>query len=268
MEPIPELSAGWRDWGRAVAAFVAATFAVGTVLSVLDGLNITTPEPPFASDSKLPDRIVEVLQNQSQRFPWVLAATLVAAFGFAAIAALAPVLRRALGATEWRASVITGGLVIGAAIGIIAELGFIGGQIVASDPTYCQCDFADIQLIARSGLLDLVSTVQTWLLAGFLSLVGAGLFATAGAARRSAVVPRGWTALTTVLAVLMVAIAVWIAGFPLLANALRLQVDVDTITAIPSLVVLLVMVPWWALWLRSWLGGVAPASSADIYSSD
>ena len=52
----------------------------------------------------------------------------------------------------------------------------------------------------------------------------------------------------------MVAIAVWIAGFPLLANALRLQVDVDTITAIPSLVVLLVLMPWWALWLRSWLG--------------
>jgi hypothetical protein len=155
----------------------------------------------------------------------------------------------------WRASVITGGLVIGAGIGIVAELGFIGGQIVASDPTYCQCDFADIQLIARAGLLDLVSTVQTWLLSGFLFLVGAGLVAAVGAARQSADVPRGWTTLTTVLAVLMVAIAIWIAGFPLLANALSLQVDVDTITAIPSLVVLLVLVPWWALWLRSWLGG-------------
>jgi hypothetical protein len=259
MEPIPELSEGWRDWGRTVAAVVAATFAVGTVLSVLDGLNITTPEPTIASDAVLPDRIVAVLQNQSQRFPWVMAAALVAALGFAAVGALAPVLRRALGATEWRSSVITGGLVIGATIGIVAELGFIGGQIVASDPTYCQCDFADIQLIARAGLLDLVSTVQTWLLAGFLALVGAGLVAAAGAARQSADVPRGWTTLTMVLAVLMIAIAVWIAGFPLLANAMRLHLDVDTMTAIPSLVVLLVLVPWWALWLRSWLGAPAPS---------
>src|SRR5439155_21125902 len=133
-----------------------------------------------------------------------------------------------------------------------AELGFIGGQIVASDPTYCECNFADIQLIARSGLLDLVSTVQTWLLAGFLALVGSGLLAAVGAARRSADVPQGWTTLTTVLATLMIAIAVWIVGFPLLANALSLRLDVDTITAIPSLVVLLVLVPWWALWLRSW----------------
>jgi hypothetical protein len=116
MEPNPELSGGWRDWGRTVAAVVAATFTVGTVLSVLDGLNITTPEPTFASDTILPDRILAVLQNQSQRFPWVLPAALVAALGFAAIGALAPVLRRALGATEWRASVITGGMVIGAGI--------------------------------------------------------------------------------------------------------------------------------------------------------
>jgi hypothetical protein len=260
MEPIPELSEGWRAWGRTIAAVVAATFALGTVLSVLGGLNITTPEPTFASDATLPDRILALLQNQSQRFPWVMAASLLAALGFAAIAALAPVLRRALGATEWRASVITGGLVIGAGIGIVAELGLIGGQIVASDPTYCQCDFADIQLIARAGILDLVSTVQTWLLAGFLGLVGAGLLAAAGTARRSAEVPRGWTTLTTVLAGLMVAIAVWIAGFPLLANALRLRLDVDTITGIPSLGVLLILVPWWALWLRSWLGGPAPSS--------
>ena len=260
----PGLTAGWRDWGRTIAAVVAATFALGTVLSVLDGLNITTPATVFPSGGNLPDRIVAQLQNESLRFPWVMVGALVAALGFAAFAALAPILRRALGATEWRASVITGGLLIGAAIGIVAELGFIGGQIVASDPTYCECNFADIQLIARSGLLDLVSTVQTWLLAGFLALVGAGLLAAVGAARRSADVPQRWTTLTTVLAVLMIAIAVWIVGFPLLANALSLRRDVDTITAIPSLVVLLVLVPWWALWLRSWLGSTEATGQPNL----
>jgi hypothetical protein len=258
MEPIPELSEGWRHWGRTLGAVVAGTFAFGTVLSVLDSLNITTPATIYTSGSRLPDRILADLQNQSQRFPWILVATLAAAVGFAAIAGLAPVLRRALGATDWRASVLTGGLVVGGAIGIVAELGFLGGQIVASDPTYCDCDFADIELISRSGLLDLVSTVQTWLLAGFLVLVGAGLFAAVRAARESPAAPRGWATLTAVLAAVLVAVGIWIVGFPLLANAMALHVDVNAITGLPSLIVLLVLVPWWALWLRAWLARAAP----------
>jgi hypothetical protein len=253
MEPIPELTEGWRAWGRTLAGVVAGTFALGTVLSVLDSLDITTPAPTYPSGSTLPDRILADLQNQSQRFPWILVATLAAALGFAAVAALAPVLRRALGATGWRASVLTGGLVVGGAIGIVAELGFLGGLVVASDPTYCDCDFADIQLIARSGMLDLVSTVQIWLLAGFLMLLGAGLFAAVSAARESPEVPRGWATLTALLAAVLVVVSIWVVGFPLLADALALRLDVNTITGIPSLVVLLILVPWWALWLRAWL---------------
>jgi hypothetical protein len=259
MEPIPQLSEGWRAWGRTLAVVVAATFAVGTVLSVLDSLNITTPATIYPSGARLPDRILADLQNQSQRFPWVLVATLAAAVGFAAIAGLAPVLRRALGATDWRASVLTGGVVVGGAIGIVAELGFLGGQIVASDPTYCDCDFADIQLIARSGLLDLVSTVQIWLLAGCLALFGAGLFAAVTAALESPEAPPGWARLTALLAGVLVIVAIWVVGFPLLANAMALHVDVNAITGLPSLIVLLILVPWWALWLRAWLGRAPPA---------
>jgi hypothetical protein len=258
MERIPELSEGWRAWGRTLGAVVAGTFAVGTVLSVLDSLNITTPATIYPPESRLPDRILADVQNQSQRFPWILVATLAAAVGFAAIAGLAPVLRRALGATDWRASVLTGGLVVGGAIGIVAELGFLGGQIVASDPTYCDCDFADIQLISRSGLLDLVSTVQIWLLAGCLVLFGAGLFAAVRAARESPAAPGRWATLTALLAAVLVIVGIWIVGFPLLANAMALHVDVNAITGLPSLIVLLVLVPWWALWLRAWLARAAP----------
>jgi len=149
--------------------------------------------------------------------------------------------------------VLTGGLVVGGTIGIVAELGFLGGLVVASDPTYCDCDFADIQLIERSGLLDLVSTVQIWLLAGFLILFGAGLFAALRAARESPGVPRGWASLTALLAAVLVVVAIWVVGFPLLANALALHVDVNAITGLPSLIVLMILVPWWALWLRAWL---------------
>jgi hypothetical protein len=255
MQPVPPLTEAWRAWGRNLATIVAATFAVGTLLGVLDGLNITTAATVFPPGVDFPDRILADLQNQSQRFPWVLAGSLVGAAGFAALAALAPVLRRALRAPDWRGSVLVGGLVLGGAIGIVAELGFIGGQVVASNATYCDCDFADIQLVSRAGLLDLVSTVQTWLLAGSVALIGLGLAAAPRAAREAPGVPPGWRRLTAVLALLMVLIAIWITGLPLVVDPLGLRIDVDTITAIPSLVVLLILVPWWALWLRAWLAG-------------
>src|SRR6266568_6986850 len=93
MEPTEPtaLTPGWRAWGRMLAAGTAVTFAAGTLLSALDALNVTTPEPEFAKGADLPSRILTTLENQSERFAWVLAATLLAAASFALLAALGPV---------------------------------------------------------------------------------------------------------------------------------------------------------------------------------
>lgn len=251
MDPSDALTPGWRAWGRALAAVTAASFALATILTALDAVDVTTPAPIFANGAELPDRIVTVLQNQSLRFPWVLAASLLAALSFATLAALGPVLRRALGS---RASLLTGALLMAGTIGVVAEIGFIGGQAVASDATYCDCKYADPQLIARSGVLDLVSSVEFWLISGMLVVFGVGLLAMASLARERDDLPGGWTSLTLVLGILLPLIAVVGVAVPPLARSLDLQFDVDLLTGLPSLLVLLVLVPWWALWLRSWLG--------------
>jgi hypothetical protein len=93
---ISELTPSWRAWGRKLAVVTAASFALGTILTVLDAVELVTPAPIFAQGAELPDRIVAVLENQSQRFPWVLAASLLAALSFATLATLGPALRRAL----------------------------------------------------------------------------------------------------------------------------------------------------------------------------
>ncbi len=255
MEPTEPtaLTPGWRAWGRMLAAGTAVTFAAGTLLSALDALNVTTPEPEFAKGADLPSRILATLENQSERFAWVLAATLLAAASFALLAALGPVLRRAFRGSEPQRSLITGTLLMGGIIGVIAELGFIGGQAVASDATYCECAFKDAQLIARSGLLDLISSVQSWLTYGAVVIFAIGFLAIASAARQTEGVPRAWGALSVLLGVLLLAVAVINAGLPPLANSAGWQIDTNLVAGVPSLLVLLVLIPWWALWLRSWL---------------
>ena len=66
-------------------------------------------------------------------------------------------------------------------------------------------------------------------------------------------VPRAWGALSVLLGLLLLAVAVINAGLPPLANSAGWQIDTNLVAGVPSLLVLLVLIPWWALWLRSWL---------------
>lgn len=248
-ERTPELTHAWRRWGRSVALLAAVTFAISTALTALDSLNITTPDAHVNLAAPLPDRIVTVLQNQSARFPWVLVAALLAAVSFAALAALAPVLRRLLGPDDPRGSLVSGAFLFAGISGVVGQLAFIGGQAVASDSTYCDCNFADPQLIARAGLLDLVSSIQAWMIVGPLVGFGVGLLAVAALAAGTWL-PDGWRRLSGLLGGLLLVVALLLVGFPPLGNALGWQVDPNLVTGVPSLVVLLVLVPWWALWLR------------------
>jgi hypothetical protein len=247
----------WRSWGRWVAAIAGASFALSAVLLLVDALHLTAPEPSFPEGAALPDRILAILQNQSQRFPVVLLASLVAIVAFSTLAALGPVLRRAFGsAHDPRGNLVVGTLALGGAIGVIGQLIYIGGQAVASDATYCECAFRDPQLIARGGVLDLVSSINSWMTWGTIAFFAVGLFAVASHPQAASLVPRGWVVLTWILAALMTVVAIIGAGFPPLAQSLKWDVDPNLVTGVPSLVVLLILVPWWSFWLRRWLGSM------------
>jgi hypothetical protein len=257
----------WRTWGRWLAAIAGATFALSALLTLLDALNLTAPAPNTPEGPALPDRILAILQNQSQRFPVVLIASLLAIVAFGTLAALGPVLRRALRSVHApRGNVVVGTFALGGAIGVIGQLVFIGGQAVASDATYCECAFRDPQLIARGGVLDLVSSINAWMTWGTIAFFAAGLFAVASHPQAGRLAQRRWVVLTWTLATLMALVALIGAGFAPLAQSLRWDVDSSLVTGVPSLVVLLVLVPWWSLWLRSWLGSMPPSGAESVAS--
>ena len=253
-----DLTPAARRWGRAMTVTAAAAFVASTLITLLLALDVSAPAPDFGSLKALPDRILVILQNESLRFPQELIAAVLVAVSFLAIAGLAPVLRRLLAAGDWQGSLVERAFVLAAGIGIVAELVFLGGQAIASDATYCQCDYANTELIARGGVLDLVGSLQQWLLYGSLIAFAIGLALIARLAGGNDRL-RGWSTLSAWLGALLVATALFGAAFPPLADALRWDVNVDLITGVPSLVALLVVLPWWLLWLRRLLAEPAPA---------
>jgi hypothetical protein len=257
-EPMPAVAAhgaaltpAWVRYGRWIAAIVAVGFAVSIALTALDTLNVTAPALNLPESMRLPDRIEAVLVNQSQRFPFVFIGALLGAAAFAAFAALGAVLARFLGRDDPRATVFGASFLVAGIVGVMGQLAYIGMLAVATDPSYCQCDFADPQLIARGQLLDVTSSVQSWSVWGALAVIAVGLWAVGSLARERAFVPRGWATLSAWLGALTLIVAIVGAAFPPLASAQHWNVDPGLVTGLPSLIVLLVLVPWWALWLRS-----------------
>jgi hypothetical protein len=244
------MTAGWRRWGRALALVAAVTFALTTILSALDALNITTAAISIPDDTPLPQRMEAIFQNQSARFPWIFVASLAAIVSFAALAALGLVVRRYVGARDPRGSVVVGAFAIGGLLGIAGELAFIAGQAVVSNPQVCQCEFGDPQLIARGEVLSLVNSMQMWMVWGLLIFFAIGLVAAAATNEETAPSSRAWLAMSRWLGVVMVLVAILFVGLPPLADAMRWDIDAGTISGVLSLVVLLVLVPAWALWLR------------------
>lgn len=254
-----ELSTVERRWGRRLAVIAAAAFVAGAVGSLLLALNVITRAAEPVAGAELPDRILTVLQNEADRFPQELATWLFLGLSFLALAGVGQVLRRALDPSGVRGAMVAGLFLIAAGVGLVAALAFIGGQAVAADATYCDCKYATEQIIARGGVLDLVGSIQSWLVNGAVALFGVAVLLVADAASDMAVAP-GWTRLGGWLGALLLLDAVFSLGFPPLAQALRLDVDTDLVTGVPSLVVLMVLVPWWLLWFRRLLGRAAAAA--------
>jgi hypothetical protein len=257
MEP-ERLSSAWRDWGRLLATIAAIAFAVAALLLLVDNLHLVATPPDLPDGTPFPDRLIAILQYESQRLGIALLATLIAVVSFAALAALGPVVRRMLDGDDPRGSLLVGAFALGGVIGVTGQVAYAGGQAVASNPTYCQCEFADPQVIARGELLDLVASIQNWSIAGALVAFAVGLLLVAALGRGSSAVPAGWLRLSLWLGVLMIVVAAATLGFPPLADALRWNVDAGLVTGVPALLILLVLVPWWALWLRRLLQPVPP----------
>jgi hypothetical protein len=221
--------AGVLGWLVAVSLFAAG------VITALLQFDITASPPRNTAPNDLLEGTLAFFQNESDRWPQELASLILFTVGFLALVGLVALLRDAVGRGDpW---VLLGALAVGvgAGIGAVGQLFYLGAKEIAIDPHYCDCARAAEQIISRGQVLGMLDNAQRWLLVGTLVLACAGLFLIwRGASNRGLFSPT-WRGLTLALAlVLAVAVVTVVAEVDILS---------DVVTAVGAAI----LTPVWAV---------------------
>src|SRR5205809_377996 len=113
----PELTPAWRTWGRLLATTGAIAFAVTALILLLDNLHVFVKPPDLPDATRLPDRLIAILEYESQHFPIALLNVLVAIVSFAALEVLdlaSPIQRWSI---AWTLVPFAGGVLLIASVG-------------------------------------------------------------------------------------------------------------------------------------------------------
>jgi hypothetical protein len=177
---------------RWVAWLLAASFLIATVLFFLLAYDVTAPPPRDVAGNDFVAQSVADFQNEQERWPQELSATLLFGLGFLLLVPLALTVRQSFGRGRLVATVAGSSLAVAGIIGAVTQLAFIGAKEVAIDPRYCQCEYAPEQIISQNRALAIASGTQRWMSIGVLFLIGVGLFLFAQAAREEPRFGGGW----------------------------------------------------------------------------
>jgi hypothetical protein len=239
----------WRTWAARLGWLTAATFLAGAALVIFLQLN-SPAERSFPPDATFVDHILAEFEDARSVWLVDLANSLLFAVGFAAIAALGAVLRHVLGRDDPRGMVAVAAFMVAGAVGVVAQLIYIGGNEVATSPQYCDCGFLAEEIISRQMIHITLGGIVFWMIDAFTVLFAVGLLAWAAVASASRRMPVGWVAFTRLLAVVGLAVVAWNRiVVPLLIEAGYDNVDYFLIGSILIGIVAGIMVPVWAAWL-------------------
>jgi hypothetical protein len=221
--------AGVLGWLAAISLFAA-----GVITALLE-FDITASLPRKTAPNDLLEGTLAFFQNESDRWPQELASLLLFTVGFLALIGLVALLRNALSGDDPWLLLGTLAVGVGAGIGAVGQLFYLGAKEVAIDPHYCDCARAAEQIISRGQVLGMLDNAQRWLLVGTLVLASVGLFLSwRGTSNRGLFSPT-WRALTLTLAlVLTVAVITTVAEVDILS---------DVVTAVGAAI----LTPIWAV---------------------
>jgi len=191
--------ADWRQWAARLSWVIAATFLAGSFLVVL--LSFTVPMGEFPPDATFVDHILGSFEDQQARWIPDLGSSLFFAAGFTTIAALGATLRHVFGSADPRSMLATVAFLIAGAVGTTAQLVYVGGTEIATNPQYCDCGFLAEEIISRGMIRDVLGGIVSWMTDGFVVLFAVGLLAIAAVAGASGTVPFGWVRFTRLLAI-------------------------------------------------------------------
>src|SRR5215211_7397255 len=225
-QPGKQRLAGVLGWLVAIALFAAG------VITALLQFDLTASPPRETAPNNLLEGTLAFFQNESDRWPQELASLLLFTVGFLALIGLVALLRNVVGRDDPWTLLGTLAVGVGAGIGAVGQLFYLGAKEVAIDPHYCDCARAAEQIISRGQVLGMLDNAQQWLLVGTLALASAGLFLIwRGASNRGLFSPT-WRGLTMALALVLAVAAITVVA-----------VLSDVVTAVGAAI----LTPVWAI---------------------
>ena len=234
--------AGVLGWLVAISLFAAG------VITALLQFDITASPPRETAPNDLLEGTLAFFQNESDRWPQEVASLVLFTVGFLALIGLVALLRNAVGRDDPWLLLGTLAVGVGASIGAVGQLLYLGAKEMGIDPHYCDCARAAEQIISRGQVLGMLDNAQRWLLVGTLVLASAGLFMIWRSARARGLFSPTWRGLTLALALVM-AFAV-----------ITMVAEVDTLSDVVTAVGAAILTPIWAVTTARGL----PATSREV----
>jgi hypothetical protein len=211
-----------------------ALFAAGLITALLQ-FDITASPPRKTAPNDLLEGTLASFQNESDRWPQEVTSLILFTVGFLALIGLVALLRNAVSRDDPWMMLGTLAIGVGAGVGAVSELLFLGAKEVGIDPHYCDCARAAEQIISRGQTLGMFDNAQRWLLVGTLVLASAGLLLIWRATSSRGLFGPTWRGLTLALALVM-AVAV-------ITTVAEVDVLSDVVTAIAAAI----LTPVWAV---------------------
>lgn len=225
----------WASAARVLAWVIAIGLFVGTIIRVALSFELLgqPPEPPT---DDFVDRTLTFYTFATSQWPIEFTSFAAFAIGFAALAALGPVLGRLASDDDARGGLVMVTLLGLGGIGLASQLVPLGALPFLTFPELCECGLREHEVMAREVVNGTIFNVQIWMTVGALVLAAPGLWL-AGSLGADAGMPAAWRWLSLLIGLASVVLAVLavLYAFPFDQYVLGLTAGI--------------LVPIWAIWL-------------------
>lgn len=232
----------WLAWS------VGILFVLGTILQLVDFLNLYATPPEFQPEWTMVDARLATFDYRVAIWPVFFLANLSFGAGFVALTGLGFALALWLTGQDQRRVAIATSLGVAGILGAVGQLVIIGAAKATVDIAYCDCGFKETEIVSQIWAQMIAERAAFWLINGATVLAAIGIFAVDAAFRDQIPAPL-W-------------LVSWITAFGLIIAVVVPQFNIgpDEVSFWLQIVLSGVLIPIWAIWLGL---SLAPRGAAD-----
>ena len=225
----------WASAARILGWIVGISLFVGAIIRMVLSFELLGL-PDIPEDADFVDRLLTIYEFQTSVWPLEFTSFVAFAIGFAALAALGPVLARLASDDDARGGLVMVSLLGLGGFGLASQLLQIGSVPFLTSPELCECGLREHEIMAREVVVNTIFGVQLWLAVGAIVLAAPGVWL-AGSLGADAGMPPAWRWLSILIALVSIVLAVLavLEAFPFDLYTLGLSSGI--------------LVPIWAIWL-------------------